>query len=68
MACIERTLFGATDAATVAYTKLGRLAESGFRLSGNDKRIVLFGQMLTALGTLSDVVTLDRRFDLDRFE
>jgi adenine-specific DNA methylase len=38
-----------------AQTKLARLALAGFVLSRNDRKIVLYGQMLTTLKSTSDL-------------
>ena len=41
-----------------ARNKLGRLHSAGFALSRNDRKIVLFGQLLTTLRTSKDLATL----------
>jgi len=43
-----------TDARESASRKIARLEEAGFRLSANDRRVVLFGQLLTTIRTLAD--------------
>jgi putative DNA methylase len=46
------------DALASAKTKIERLCVAGFRLSRNDQRVVLFGQLLTTLTSASDVDVL----------
>ena len=61
------------EALKSAYSKIARLAESGFVLSRNDQKIILFGQLLTTMQShdeaeeLGGVVNeeLDK-FDLER--
>lgn len=43
------------EALTRAHAKLQRLADAGFSLSRNDRKIVLFGQLLTAMSAPSDI-------------
>ncbi len=40
-----------------ARTKLLRLVAEGFTLSSNDRKVVLFGQLMTAVSTPSDIET-----------
>ncbi len=42
------------NAVTSARVKLSRLQAAGFRLSRNDRKVVLYGQLLTTLGAPSD--------------
>lgn len=77
LVCRKQTINGIHPLATVpealtrAQAKLRRLAEAGFTLSRNDRKIVLFGQLLTAISAPSDVgsfascvaVELDRPID-----
>ena len=46
------------QATNSARNKLGRLHSAGFALSRNDRKIVLFGQLLTTLRTSKDLATL----------
>jgi len=47
-----------------ARAKLQRLLAAGFELSRNDRKIVLFGQLLTTLKSLEDVEKLAFRSDI----
>jgi hypothetical protein len=52
------------DAALVsAAAKLQRLQAAGFRLSRNDRRIVLYGQLLTTIRSPSHIGGISRRVD-----
>lgn len=57
------SLFATEDAKTAAFHKLHRLEAAGFKLSKNDRKIVLFGQMLTTLGTIDDTASLEPRLE-----
>lgn len=46
------------EAFEAGRTKIRRLEEAGFALSRNDRRIVLFGQVLTALAEASELAAL----------
>ena len=48
-----------------ARAKLGRLRAAGFELSRNDRRIVLFGQLLTTLASASDAEHLALHADVE---
>src|SRR5205085_2156693 len=48
-----------------AKSKLARLTAAGLRLSRNDCRIVLIGQMLTTLRSVTDAPSLLRRVALE---
>jgi len=43
------------EALSSARSKLGRLRACGFRLSRNDRNIVVYGQLLTALGSAAEI-------------
>jgi putative DNA methylase len=43
-----------------ARSKLRRLRHAGFELSRNDRKVVLFGQLLAALGTATDAPRLEK--------
>jgi putative DNA methylase len=48
-----------------ARDKLFRLAEEGFSLSRNDRKIVYFGQFLTAISAPSDMLSIAERISLE---
>jgi hypothetical protein len=52
-----------SEAIESARTKLARLRQAGFTLSRNDRRIVLFGQLLTGVRAISDVDRLAARVE-----
>jgi len=56
------------DGVRVARTKITRLLREGFQLSRNDRRVVFFGQLLTAATAASDIDLLAARVEkeLDR--
>ena len=49
------------DALSSGRSKLLRLADEGFSLSRNDRKIVLFGQLLTAISVPSDLAAVTDR-------
>jgi putative DNA methylase len=51
--------FSVAKALESAHSKILRLQESGFELSNNDQRVVLFGQLLTTLKSSSDSKSLN---------
>ncbi len=51
------------EALASARAKLTRLREAGFRLSRNDCRIVLFGQLLVTLQSVEDSTQIARRVE-----
>jgi len=58
--CKKRCLFqviapSAEEAAEAARRKMDRLHAAGFNLSSNDQKMVLFGQLLTTVRSLSEV-------------
>ena len=46
-----------------AKVKLGRLHDAGFELSRNDRKIVVFGQLLTTLGSPEEAEQIARHAD-----
>jgi putative DNA methylase len=52
-----------SDALAAARTKLQRLQNEGFTLSRNDRRIVLFGQLLTLLRIPADFESIAPHVD-----
>ncbi len=55
----------ASDFRAAARAKLQRLEEAGFSLSRNDRRIVLFGQLLRSLRALEEVDGIGAQVDLE---
>jgi putative DNA methylase len=53
------------EAMESARAKLGRLRGAGFELSRNDRKIVLFGQLLTTLGSPEDAAHLAAHMDTE---
>jgi putative DNA methylase len=53
------------EAMESARAKLGRLEEAGFALSRNDRKIVIFGQLLTTLGTPGDAADFAAHVDAE---
>ena len=54
---------GLVKAVKTARSKLDRLEDAGFKLSRNDRKIVLFGQMLTTLRTAKDAEGIAAKVD-----
>lgn len=46
-----------------AWAKLGRLTDAGLRLSRNDRRVVLFGQLLATICTPEEAPHISRRVE-----
>jgi len=61
----ERAERSISDAIQRARTKVLRLIRNGFRLSRNDRRIVFYGQLLTAVGSASDIERLSRQVEME---
>jgi putative DNA methylase len=53
------------DAIESARLKLQRLRDEGFRLSRNDRKIVMLGQLLTTLEAASDLAPLLERVETE---
>src|SRR5260370_701943 len=53
-----------------ALAQIGRLRQAGFSLSRNDRKIILYGQLLTTLTSPSDELVIPECVDaeLDRIE
>jgi putative DNA methylase len=74
LVCRKQGRAGAQPSATVeealgrARAKLLRLVDEGFCLSRNDRKIIFFGQLLTAISTPSDLASVAPRvaLELDR--
>jgi adenine-specific DNA methylase len=61
LVCRKQSVSGTLPSATVqealarAHAKILRLAGEGFTLSRNDRKVILCGQLLTAISTPSDI-------------
>ncbi len=56
---------GVDDAIETAHVKLQKLASAGFRLSRNDRRITILGQLLTTIIEPDDICGLFDRVDTE---
>jgi hypothetical protein len=69
--CRKRDSCGAFPVASVqeslsrARAKILRLADEGFSLSRNDRKIVFFGQLLTAISAPADLPSAAERVPLE---
>jgi putative DNA methylase len=64
----RRRLAPAGPALEAAWKKLGRLRAAGFKLSRNDHKVILFGQLLTTLRTVQDVDGCARLVERELFD
>lgn len=55
---IQRKKQSPKRALNIAQEKINRLESSGFSLSKNDKKVIMFGQLLASLQTTKDVASL----------
>ena len=54
-----------TKAINAAHTQMSKLETAGFTLSRNDRRIVLFGQLLTAVNSLQDAERISQKVETE---
>ncbi len=54
----DRPVSRIQEALSSARAKLSRLADEGFSLSRNDRKVVFFGQLLTAISSPSDLASV----------